>query len=1214
MRFAAFVAGVVAVLLGVSAVPASAHLTPEHADLVVTTSGDSTTGRLVVHRDVVAPDLAGAWVSERLGAACPATGRGVAGDEGGIPDGVVVELAWDCRLDSVDLTTLIDAAGLAQLTVEFDGAFDLASAQRPIVDASGAHEPSWFAGLAPVAVPVLAALAAAGAVIAVVVLVRRRGGRTRIAVGLGLVAALAVPGVAAAAPGDSLSLVTANPVVGQPLQFRYATATPSATNWVGIYAPGEVPGQIASRTWAYTPAAEGTVTLGSGALEAGTWTAHFLANDGYAPLTDPITFTLAGTGPGETIVVEGSVFVDADGDGVRDSGEAGLPGVSVTDGAVWTTSGADGGYELEIDGGRRETDLVSVVSPDGYTPALREDYVPRYFAPVPAGSGPRTGVDFPLVPDANAANPTETWLMVSDTEVGNRDDAEARRALPTWTGQVEAMSEVEGATMAITTGDLTVTDYAAEPRRQGGYDILRAGLTAGELGLPFYPVIGNHDVGGTATSTGYGGSLEYWRRNLGPEWYSFDRNGRHIVVLEDNYDARGLAPQLDWLREDLRRHADGKQVLVFAHRSLFTRWGPGAGMQPIVDELARYDVRMFAAGHNQQAEFRRGAFDRSVEVNNMGTYGIDGARPDYKVLDFSAITDDPATPRDEDTGYVTGIHRQFDVDDDVALVSPAEGSVHAARTAIPVEIYAEDDGRTPATAALTIRSAAGAVVWSDASLSFGGAVGRSGIENCYRAPGARKAEPCPERRVSWTRARASTGVLPPGDYTASLDVVDTAGTAWPTVTTSFQVASGRFPRPAIGQDWARQGGSEQGASASSDDPGAELDLRWTANTGEQLHLNGAAIVDGSVYVASQAFDSPYSMVLSYDLATGRERWRTYLDGDAESFPTVHDGKVYLTTGNARVYALSAADGAVEWEAIDAEEPQPNGTVRRYGRAGGPVSVFDLPSEDRAVAVYQEYSGVRCRDASTGERLPGGFGAPVGWGEFHSAAVREPGSSTAWLHSGSSQSLIAMDLTTCRQLSTVDTGGDLFSQSSPAFTSPAGGAAPQLVTSTWTGVRGHDPAAGGAVRWHAALGTGAACEPGPPPVTSPAVWGSTAYVASQDGVVRAYDTTSASAATPLWETPLGYLPGESPMDDAWRVAAGCAAAGAGSPAMHALVTETVVYAGTWDGRLVVLDRASGEVVAEHDLGGGVASALSVSGEWVLALSDDGTVHAFAAQPA
>lgn len=205
----------------------------------------------------------------------------------------------------------------------------------------------------------------------------------------------------------------------------------------------------------------------------------------------------------------------------------------------------------------------------------------------------------------------------------------------------------------------------------------------------------------------------------------------------------------------------------------------------------------------------------------------------------------------------------------------------------------------------------------------------------------------------------------------------------------------------------------------------------------------------------------------------------------------------------------------------------------------------------------------------------------------------------------------MDLRTCTRLSTVDTGGDLFSQSSPTFTDPAKGAA-QLVTSTWTGTRGHDPAAGGAQLWHAKLGTSATCEPGPPPVTSPAVRGGIAYVASQDGVVRAYDTQAADPAKPLWETPLGYLPGESPMDDRWRVAAGCKAAGPGSPAMHALVTETVVYAGTWDGRLVVLDRATGKLLAQHNLGGGVASSLSLSGDRVIALTDDGVIHAFAAR--
>ncbi|MBM7790377.1 PQQ-binding-like beta-propeller repeat protein [Tenggerimyces flavus] len=114
----------------------------------------------------------------------------------------------------------------------------------------------------------------------------------------------------------------------------------------------------------------------------------------------------------------------------------------------------------------------------------------------------------------------------------------------------------------------------------------------------------------------------------------------------------------------------------------------------------------------------------------------------------------------------------------------------------------------------------------------------------------------------------------------------------------------------------------------------------------------------------------------------------------------------------------------------------------------------------------------------------------------------------------------------------------------------------------------------------------------------------------DAAPRAYDTAAADPAKPVWETPVGYLPGESPVDDRWKIAAGCTDAGAGSPAMHTLASESVVYAGTWDGRLLALDRVSGRILASHDLGGSVASALSVSGDWVLALSDDGTVHAFA----
>ncbi|MGW2415571.1 outer membrane protein assembly factor BamB family protein [Streptomyces tubercidicus] len=1099
-------------VLGVGAQPASAHVSREHAELVVATGDHVTSGRLIVHRDVVSAADAGAWAAKVLPAGCPATGSGVPGDDGGVPGGVVIEMAWSCHLDALDLSALLEKGGLTQVVVEFDGTAVDASADKPLVDAKGAHALPAFPWLT-------VALVAAGGVVLVL--------------------------VARSLPSLLRGLRTSR-------RFQVATA--------------------------------GVITLSCFAPQAA------FADDA-AP---------------ETVTVKGGVFRDGNGNGKRDKGERPMAGVDVTDGATWATTGDDGSYTLKVDPARRETDLVSIVSPDGYTPALRKDYIPQFFHKVPETGG--SGVDFALVPDRNASRPTEKWVMNSDPEVGNRTDAEARTALPQWTGQVRAMSEVDGATMQIATGDLTVTDYAEEPRRQGAYDLFSKGLEQGRLGHPFYPVMGNHDFGGTATSKGYAGSLEYYRRNLAPEWYSFDRNGRHIVVLEDNYDASGLAPQLEWLRRDLARHAVGKQVFVFAHRSLFTQWGPGAGMQPTVDELAKYDVRMVAAGHNQQAEFRRGAFKRAVEINNQGTYGIDGAHPDYKVLDFRGITDDPHTPRNEDTGHVTGIHRQFDVDDDAALVSPAQGSVHGARAGVPVEMYAEDDGRTPAKATLTVRDGGGHVV-KRTNTRFGTGAAEPGIQNCYTPPGG-KAEPCPDARGAWTRASgAPLHGLRPGTYTTEATAYDTQGKAFPVQKSTFDVvADSQLAKPKTGQDWLRQGRDEAGRSASGDNPGDRLDLKWTQHTGEQFNLNGSVVADAKLIVSSRAFDSPYSMMLAYDLASGREIWRTYLDGDAESVPTLHDGRVYLTTGVGRIYALDAKNGKVAWESIDREETHGD-TVRRYGRAGGPVSVFPLAGKDRTVAVYQDADTIRCRDAKTGGRLPGGFKAAMSWGQAHSTAIREPGSNTAYLHSMSSNTVIAMDLTTCTQTWSKDTAGDIDSHSSPVLTQPASGPA-KLVTFTAYGVRGHDPKTG-EVTWESKLGGGSTCEPGKAPLTSPAVWGDIAYVAGRDGVVRAYDTSASDPSKPVWETEAGYLPGKSPLDDPWRVAMGCKA-GAGSPTMHPLVTKSLVYVGTWDGRLLVLDRATGKQRAAYNLGGGVASALSVSGDWVVALTDDGTVHALAAR--
>jgi YVTN family beta-propeller protein len=83
---------------------------------------------------------------------------------------------------------------------------------------------------------------------------------------------------------------------GETITVQFSEGPGSPTDWVGIYADGEVPGTVGSTLWGYVGgghspgagATAGTLTFaaqaGRGPLRAGRWKAYLLASDGYAML------------------------------------------------------------------------------------------------------------------------------------------------------------------------------------------------------------------------------------------------------------------------------------------------------------------------------------------------------------------------------------------------------------------------------------------------------------------------------------------------------------------------------------------------------------------------------------------------------------------------------------------------------------------------------------------------------------------------------------------------------------------------------------------------------------------------------------------------------------------------------------------------------------------------------------------------------------------
>ncbi|MGE0362438.1 MAG: metallophosphoesterase [Vicinamibacterales bacterium] len=265
-----------------------------------------------------------------------------------------------------------------------------------------------------------------------------------------------------------------------------------------------------------------------------------------AALLASVVHALRAQGPG----VEGVVFLDADGDGRRDGGEAGLAGVAVSNQHAVAITDGEGRYRLAD----RGTGVVFVSVPDGHR------VVGAFWQPAAAD------VDFALASQADAA--TFTFLHASDPHA----DA---RSLPRL-AKVRAIVGARRPAFVLMTGDL-VRDAirVGEDEAAGYYDLYRRETAAWPV--PVWSVPGNHENFGIERHLSlvspahplYGKGM--YRARLGPNYYSFTRGGIHFVGL-DTVDVADLwyyghvdGRQLAWLRADLAAIPAAMPVVTFNH-------------------------------------------------------------------------------------------------------------------------------------------------------------------------------------------------------------------------------------------------------------------------------------------------------------------------------------------------------------------------------------------------------------------------------------------------------------------------------------------------------------------------------------------------------------------------------------------------------------------------------------------------------------------------
>jgi len=148
-----------------------------------------------------------------------------------------------------------------------------------------------------------------------------------------------------------------------------------------------------------------------------------------------------------------------------------------------------------------------------------------------------------------------------------------------------------GPNFVIFLGDFVKGDTGEAVLKEAWGEFYRA---VESLGMPYYLVVGNHDVQCR-------GAREFFLRQYGRTYYSFNYGNSHFVVLDSEEKDEGkknciVGRQLDWLREDLNAHRGAEHIFVFVHKPLWEM--ETSNWNHIVHPLlAEHRVELVFAGH-----------------------------------------------------------------------------------------------------------------------------------------------------------------------------------------------------------------------------------------------------------------------------------------------------------------------------------------------------------------------------------------------------------------------------------------------------------------------------------------------------------------------------------------------------------------------------------------------------------------------------------------
>ncbi len=317
---------------------------------------------------------------------------------------------------------------------------------------------------------------------------------------------------------------------------------------------------------------------------------------------------LTGTAFGQEMA-KGTVFIDANANSRLDKKEAGLAGVSVSNGKEVVQTDKNGKYQIPVE----NDNIIFVIKPSGYALPVDADNQPKfYYIHKPNGSPAlkypgvtATGalpksIDFALTVKEEPAN--FSAFVFGDPQAYTAEEMEFFK-----NGVVSEAKTRKGPLFGISLGDLVGDDLSLHPSYK---------QTIGQMGLPWFNVMGNHDMNYDVKEDKY--ADEGFEKAFGPANYSFNVGNAHFIVLDDiiyphpetgkGYQGGLRQDQIDFVANDLKFVPKDKLIVLAYHIPLFQeneKAFRNEDRKQLFDILSEYPntLALSAHTHYQQQNF-----------------------------------------------------------------------------------------------------------------------------------------------------------------------------------------------------------------------------------------------------------------------------------------------------------------------------------------------------------------------------------------------------------------------------------------------------------------------------------------------------------------------------------------------------------------------------------------------------------------------------------